>query len=194
MSPRPASSTPDRIIAAAAIAFAAEGFARARLADIAEVAGIRRPSLLYHFPTKEILYQRVVERTLTTAGEALQAAMVVDRPFDEVLDALVAAWGGYLAAHPHHAQILVREVLQPDGPGNEVLSEQLPALLHTVVAFASAAGGEALRADVPVKAAILQIASSALLRHATSPALHARVWGDTEVEVEISMARTLLLR
>ena len=64
-------ATPERILLAAEQAFADHGYGPAKLADIARVAGIRRPSLLYHFATKEVLYAAVVSRTFERLGRAL---------------------------------------------------------------------------------------------------------------------------
>ena len=63
--------TPTRILDAAEHAFAIAGLAGARLADIAGAAGIRRPSLLYHFSSKERLYGAVVERAFAVLTDTL---------------------------------------------------------------------------------------------------------------------------
>ena len=59
--------TVERILQAAEQAFGAQGFTLTRLEDIAEVASIRRPSLLYHFSTKQKLYEAVDSATIQDA-------------------------------------------------------------------------------------------------------------------------------
>src|SRR5688500_8499676 len=97
-------STRDRLLEAAEQEFADVGFEAAKLADIAARAGIRRPSLLYHFKTKEDLYGATVERAFTQLGVALQATMSAAGDFEARLLATVAGYARFVADHPNVAR------------------------------------------------------------------------------------------
>ena len=90
--PRPqdiSTPTKERILAAAQNHFAKAGFDAARLQDIASDAGITRPSLLYHFSTKEDLYRLVVERTFEQLLGLLSEVAIGDDDFSSVIENLV---------------------------------------------------------------------------------------------------------
>lgn len=184
-------ATPERVLAAAEWAFAAVGFGAAKLADIAKTAGIGRPSLLYHFGSKEALYAQTVERCFVRLRTLLVESMAAPASFAERLDQTVSCYVEFLDAQPQLAQIVLRELLDGQGPGRELLREQVVPLLDVLERTIVEQGGDALRPGVPVRAAVMQIGSEALLR-AASGSLREPLWGPKIFSQQF--ARTLLLR
>lgn len=99
-----------KILEEATRLFAARGFEGTSVQAIAEAVGVRKPSLLYHFKSKEELRQAVLDELLTRWNEVLpellMAASEVDR-FDGVLDAMA----DFFLEDPDRARLLVRETL-----------------------------------------------------------------------------------
>lgn len=59
---RTGEQTREQILATAEQVFSRKGYSAATLDDIAATVGIRRPSLLYHYPDKYSIYRAVLER------------------------------------------------------------------------------------------------------------------------------------
>jgi len=169
--------TPTRVLDAAEDAFALVGLAGAKLANIATAAGIRRPSLLYHFSTKEGLYSAVVTRGFQALGLALGAAMRSDNDFETRLHLVLDAFVEFLDARPHLARIVCRQLVDGSGPGKEILLQQAAPLLDGVVQFIETHGASRLRPGVSVRAATMQTCASVVLR-AASGELRGALWGD----------------
>jgi AcrR family transcriptional regulator len=63
------------ILRAAASAFVHEGFAATSMEDVAGAAGVTRLIVYRHFPSKETLYEAVLERVSTRLGEEYVAGI-----------------------------------------------------------------------------------------------------------------------
>lgn len=105
-----ADATREAILREAEHVFAATGFRAARLEDIGDAVGIRRPSLLHHFATKQMLYDAVEERIFDemSAASGDRTAGVTD-PMAKLL-AHLDAWLDFFVGRPSAARILQRLV------------------------------------------------------------------------------------
>lgn len=169
-------ATPERILRAAEEVFAAHGFGDAKLADIADIADIRRPSLLHHFKSKDALYQACVQRAFADLAAVLLVAMQSEGDFEARLESLVRDFVAFIDDRPTLARVVLREVIGNDGPGRRLLLEQAVPLITQVEEFLFEAGAGRLRDDLPVRAALMQFITDVLVR-AGSGSLRVPFWG-----------------
>lgn len=181
-------ATPERLLDAAEQSFADAGHSGARLEDIARVAGIRRSSLLYHYPSKDSLYAAVVHRAFARLGGVLAEAMARQVSFVERLADVCHGFTRFLGEHPAVARLLVRELVDASGPGREILLGEVAPLLAVVERFVAREGRGVVRPELPIRAAILQVASGSVLRTASGD-LRDPLWGP--VDQTWALARVL---
>lgn len=129
--PRPAGNpttnptTKEQILAVARRRFAEAGFAGTSLNEIADEVGIRRPSLLHHFPSKEDLRRAVLHDAL--AGWSGLVDGVVDEPrtgWPQVERVLRAAFR-YFEEQPDVVRLVRWEALE----GGPVIADELRVML-----------------------------------------------------------------
>jgi AcrR family transcriptional regulator len=183
-------ATPARLLEAAARAFGARGFEGATLAEIARAAGIRRPSLLYHYETKEALYAAVVQQVFAELGAILGSARDGGDDFAGQLERVVDRLVELVRRRPDAARLVLRELLDGRGPGQALLLAAAVPVLDQAERFVRLRGAGRLRADLPVRAALLQVVSAVFVRAAAGP-LEAPLWGDEDHAR--ALARTLFL-
>lgn len=171
--------TVERLLEAAERAFAEHGFDGARLSDIAEAVGISRPSLLYHFASKDALYAAVVRTALLRLGEALSFAVDGRDDFPTRWVRAVEHFIEFVDARPALAKIILREVLSPDGPGRRLLAEGGNPVLERMERFVRVEGRAYVAPDFPVREALLQVVSATLLK-AAAGSLRTAFWGPEE--------------
>lgn len=87
-------TTSDRILAAAEVLFAERGFAGTAVRDIAARCDLNAASLYNHFPSKQALYESVLERGIRPLLEEVVRAATTDETGpafgDRIIDALMA--------------------------------------------------------------------------------------------------------
>lgn len=98
------------IVQHAEIQFAQFGFQGASLENIAVAAGISRHNLLYYFPSKEALYQRVLDDVLDTWLAGMQDLSKSTDP-ETALRQYIRAKLRYSREHPHGAKVFTKEVI-----------------------------------------------------------------------------------
>lgn len=169
--------TKQRILDAAEQAFGRHTFAEARLADIAKAAELRRPSLLYHFPTKDLLYDAVVERLFAALLERVAAAGQQGTAAPQTIDALFQAWVDFIDERPAFAPMVLRGIIDGQGPVRKRLEDQLVPLLDQIEAYIREVGAEPQA--ISVRAALMQIGSDTLVRASAGP-LAGPLWRDED--------------
>jgi len=130
--PRAGRSTRELILDEAVTCFAVHGYEGTSLNDIAAGVGIRRPSLLHHFASKEALYGEVFERLLSDWFGRLDAAIAVDQRGWPKVELVLRAGFGYFVDNPPYVRLMRREAID----GGTHLGIDLAAVLRPMFELA----------------------------------------------------------
>lgn len=118
------------LLAAARSLFAERGFHGASVGDVADAAGLRKPSLFHHFATKEQLHREVMNDIFAELSRAIAGPVAAPGTYAQRLDVVNDALVGYFAANPDAARLLFREALDPTAPSCDGVERALGVLAH----------------------------------------------------------------
>ena len=110
------------ILSQATRLFAEQGYDGTSVQEIAEAVGIRKPSLLYHFKSKDELRQKVLAEMLAHWNAVLPGLLLrasTEERFDSTMEALTE----FFIEDPDRARLFLRETLDRPERMQEMLSE-----------------------------------------------------------------------
>ncbi len=91
-----------------------------------------------------------------------------------------------MQSRPAAARILLREVLDGQGPGREIIVRQGGPILSLVEAYIRSEAGSRLPADFPVRASLMQAVCNLLVWSSAGP-LRVPLWGGGHHAVVLSL-------
>jgi TetR/AcrR family transcriptional regulator len=109
------------IVAEAVKVFAESGYEGASIATVADNAGLSKQNLMYYFPTKQALYQRVLDDVLDEWLERMDKLANPDQEPHDMLRAYIQAKLRFSREHPWGSRVYAMEVIS----GAQMFGEQI---------------------------------------------------------------------
>jgi TetR/AcrR family transcriptional regulator len=174
--------TRDRVLQVAQNLFAERGYRGTSLRDIARRIGIKAPSLLHHFPSKEQLYMAVLDRIFEGMEDSASTVLMGRDAFQERTRRAITGAIDYIAGRPDSIRIIWREMTEESGVGRQLFKRRIPPLFAMGVnfLFQGQRAGE-FREEVDPFHFLLSL-NSITIGYFTTAAMVRRLWNQNLLE------------
>lgn len=106
-----AERTRSAVLAAAEVLFAEQGYAAAKLEDVADKLGLTRAALFYYFRDKQSLYDAMLAEAFGALAKRLEQVLAAEgKSITERVELAAGAWVDSLVARPTLARLILRIV------------------------------------------------------------------------------------
>lgn len=123
----------DRILVEAERLFAAQGYAGTSVQEVAVAAGVRRPTLIYHFGSKDQLRLEVLAGLLSRWRDELPRVLAASQSGPDRFRSVMEAVFAFFSARPDRARLLTREMLDRPDEMRALFAEHLEPYMQLVV-------------------------------------------------------------
>jgi len=142
--------------------FAEQGYDGTSVQEIADAVGIRKPSLLYHFRSKDELRESVINEMLAH-WNAVLPSLLLKASREERFDATMEALSRFFIEDPDRARLILRETLDRPEHMRALLADFVRPWIHLLAEQLERAKERGLvRPDVDPEAYAVQVISMAV--------------------------------
>ena len=153
----------DRIMNAATLLFADRGFEGTSIQSVADAVGIRKPSLLYHFPSKDALRAAVLDDLLAHWKRELPSVLASATTGKDRFEGAIKAIVDFFVAQPVRARLIAREMMDQPDVARRAIGEHIApwtGLVTDYIRLGQESGR--LRQDVDPEAYVTQVVTLAI--------------------------------
>ena len=155
---QPSSDVKTSILEVATRRFAEDGFAATSLRDICEEVGVRKPSLLYHYPSKEALRRAVLEGLRAGWEAKVPRVLAAAMEGEDAFEGLFAEVYTFFSADQNRARLILREVVDRPQETRRLMGQAIAPWVALITdSIRQGQSAEVIRPDVDPEAWIVEI-------------------------------------
>lgn len=163
----------EKILIEATRLIAANGFEGTSLQAVADAVGVKKPSVLHHFASKDELKRAVLDRLLARWNDVLPKLLRASALTGLAkFEAVISEAFEFFAAEPDRARLILRELLDATGDIDAAADRYIRPWVEVVSSYVRL-GQEAgqIQSDVDPEAYVLQVAMMSLSTIASSESM-----------------------
>jgi len=122
-----------QILQVATRLFARRGYSGTSLQAIADEVGMRKPSLLYHFPSKAALREAVLHKLVARWETRFPEVLAASQGAEDRFNAMFTEAADFFRSDPNRARLILREMVDRPRETRELLGAAVSPWLQLVV-------------------------------------------------------------